>query len=178
MATGPHSRHGPRSARVTWPAQTLTWPPCSEPVLSKALTRMPMAFQQLWLAPSQEQAQESRPPRVPLSSPWSFSPPARRKRVSSQPWLSPWTPGLSAAHTLQTGLIQASLPLLIYETCQMITWLCACEITPIVCNASRPHGLQPARLLCPWDSPGKNTGVSCHASSKGSSRPRDRTKVS
>ena len=22
-----------------------------------------------------------------------------------------------------------------------------------------PYGLQPARLLCPWDSPGKNTGV-------------------
>ena len=22
-----------------------------------------------------------------------------------------------------------------------------------------PHGLQPTRLLCPWDSPGKNTGV-------------------
>ena len=27
----------------------------------------------------------------------------------------------------------------------------------------QPHGLQPARLLCPWDSPGKNTGVGCHA---------------
>ena len=26
-----------------------------------------------------------------------------------------------------------------------------------------PHGLWPARLLCPWDSPGKNTGVGCHA---------------
>ena len=26
-----------------------------------------------------------------------------------------------------------------------------------------PHGLQPARFLCPWDSPGKNTGVGCHA---------------
>ena len=25
-----------------------------------------------------------------------------------------------------------------------------------------PHGLQPARLFCPWDSPGKNTGVSSH----------------
>ena len=25
-----------------------------------------------------------------------------------------------------------------------------------------PHGLLPTRLLCPWDSPGKNTGVSCH----------------
>ena len=26
----------------------------------------------------------------------------------------------------------------------------------------RPHGLQPTRLLCPWDSLGKNTGVGCH----------------
>ena len=26
-----------------------------------------------------------------------------------------------------------------------------------------PHALQPARLLCPWDSPGMNTGVGCHA---------------
>ena len=26
----------------------------------------------------------------------------------------------------------------------------------------RPHGLQPTRLLRPWDSPGKNTGVGCH----------------
>ena len=25
-----------------------------------------------------------------------------------------------------------------------------------------PHRLQPIRLLCPWDSPGKNTGVGCH----------------
>ena len=24
------------------------------------------------------------------------------------------------------------------------------------------QGLQPARFLCPWDSPGKNTGVGCH----------------
>ena len=23
----------------------------------------------------------------------------------------------------------------------------------------RPHGWQPTRLFCPWDSPGKNTGV-------------------
>ena len=26
----------------------------------------------------------------------------------------------------------------------------------------RPHRWQPTRLLCPWDSPGKNTGVGCH----------------
>ena len=24
------------------------------------------------------------------------------------------------------------------------------------------HGLQPSRLLCPWDFPGKNTGVGCY----------------
>ena len=34
---------------------------------------------------------------------------------------------------------------------------------PVVSNSLWPHGLQPARLLCPWDSPGKNTRVGCHA---------------
>ena len=29
-------------------------------------------------------------------------------------------------------------------------------------DSLRPHGLQPTRLLSPWDSPGKNTGVGCH----------------
>ena len=31
---------------------------------------------------------------------------------------------------------------------------------PTLC---RPRRLQPTRLLCLWDSPGKNTGVGCHA---------------
>ena len=30
-----------------------------------------------------------------------------------------------------------------------------------------PRGLQPARLLCPWDSPGKKTGAACHARARG-----------
>ena len=33
----------------------------------------------------------------------------------------------------------------------------------VVSNPLQPHGLKPARLLCPWDSPGKNTEVRCHA---------------
>ena len=33
----------------------------------------------------------------------------------------------------------------------------------VVSNYLWPHALQPARLLCPWDSPGKNTRVGCHA---------------
>ena len=32
-----------------------------------------------------------------------------------------------------------------------------------VSDSLQPCGLQPTRLLCPWDSPGKNTGVGCHA---------------
>ena len=30
------------------------------------------------------------------------------------------------------------------------------------CLTLQPHGLWPARLFCPWDFPGKNTGVGCH----------------
>ena len=29
-------------------------------------------------------------------------------------------------------------------------------------DSSRPHGLQPSRLLHSWDFPGKSTGVGCH----------------
>ena len=29
-------------------------------------------------------------------------------------------------------------------------------------DSSRRHGLQPTRLLRPWDFPGKSTGVGCH----------------
>ena len=32
----------------------------------------------------------------------------------------------------------------------------------VISYSSRPHGLQPTRLLCPWDFPGKRTGVGCH----------------
>ena len=39
----------------------------------------------------------------------------------------------------------------------------AFQVTSVVSDSLQPHGLQAARLLCPRDSPGKNTGVSCHA---------------
>ena len=32
----------------------------------------------------------------------------------------------------------------------------------VVSDSLRPHGLGPTRLLPPWDSPGKTTGVDCH----------------
>ena len=32
----------------------------------------------------------------------------------------------------------------------------------VVSNSLRPHGLQPTRILYPWNFPGKNTGAGCH----------------
>ena len=51
-------------------------------------------------------------------------------------------------------------------------WVCVCSV---MSNCLRPWW-QPTRLLCPWDSPGKDTGVGCHllGDSGGPSWPRDR----
>ena len=32
----------------------------------------------------------------------------------------------------------------------------------VMSDSSQPHGLEPIRLLCPWNFPGKSTGVVCH----------------
>ena len=39
---------------------------------------------------------------------------------------------------------------------------CYCYVTSVMSDSVRPHRWQPTRLPCPWDSPGKNTGVGCH----------------
>ena len=41
----------------------------------------------------------------------------------------------------------------------------SCSVMP---TSLRPHGLQPTRFLCPWDFPGKDTGVVCHFLLQGS----------
>ena len=38
-------------------------------------------------------------------------------------------------------------------------WKWSCSV---VSDSWWPHGLQPTRLLHPWDFPGKSTGVGCH----------------
>ena len=37
-----------------------------------------------------------------------------------------------------------------------------CYIISVLSDSLRPYGLQPARFLCSWNSPGKNTEVGCH----------------
>ena len=50
-------------------------------------------------------------------------------------------------------------------SCLQYCYLCrhACQVASVVFDSLQPHGPQPARLLCPWDSPGKNTRMGCHA---------------
>ena len=39
---------------------------------------------------------------------------------------------------------------------------CCCLISQSHPTVLRPHGLEPTRILCSWDFPGKNTGAGCH----------------
>ena len=48
----------------------------------------------------------------------------------------------------------------------------------VVSDSLQINGLQPTMLLCPWDSPAKNTGVGCPFPFHGISRPGDQTHVS
>ena len=42
--------------------------------------------------------------------------------------------------------------------------MCACiRVVAVMSDSFQLYGLQPPRLLCPLSSPGKNTGVGCHA---------------
>ena len=44
---------------------------------------------------------------------------------------------------------------------KLIAWKSKCQL--VVSNSLQHHGLQYARLLCPWNCPAKNIEVSCHS---------------
>ena len=39
---------------------------------------------------------------------------------------------------------------------------CCCQVVSVMSDSVWPHRWQPTRLRCPWNSPGKNTGLGCH----------------
>ena len=41
--------------------------------------------------------------------------------------------------------------------------VCVCVSHSVVSDSLQSHGPYPARFLCPWNSPGKNTEVGCHS---------------
>ena len=48
----------------------------------------------------------------------------------------------------------------------------------VVSNSLQPYGLQPTRLLCPWDFQGRNTGGGCDFLLQRISQPSNQTHVS
>ena len=72
-------------------------------------------------------------------------------RGSSRP--KGWTPSL-LSHW-QAGSLPLAPPGKISATCEV-----KCKSLSRV-PTLWPHGLQPTRLLCPWNSPGKNTSTTC-----------------
>ena len=58
--------------------------------------------------------------------------------------------------------------------CSANYWIrAAAPSRSVVSGSLRPHGPHSARLLCPRDSPGKKTGVGCHALLQGISPTQD-----
>ena len=63
-------------------------------------------------------------------------------------------PGILQARTLDWSGLPFPSPM---HQSEKGKWSCS-----VVSNSLWPHGLQPTRLLCPWDFLGKSTGVGCH----------------
>ena len=50
-----------------------------------------------------------------------------------------------------------------FQICnRVLLSVCVCVSRLVMSDSLQPHGLKPARLLCPWDFPDKNIGVGCH----------------
>ena len=47
-------------------------------------------------------------------------------------------------------------------TDRLLKALPSAHLCSVIFDSLQPQGLQPTRLLCPWDFSGKNTGVGCH----------------
>ena len=60
-------------------------------------------------------------------------------------------------HPLSPMLIACPFCFIIFSV-----YICVCQLLSRVCLLG-PHRLLPVRLLCPWDSPGTNTGRGCHS---------------
>ena len=76
--------------------------------------------------------------------------------------LNLWPSRLSQQHKNLTSLSQLQHHNPASHGCMSLHDCCCCQVTSVVSNSVQPHRLQPTRLLHPWDSPGKYTGVGCH----------------
>ena len=50
----------------------------------------------------------------------------------------------------------------VWQSVCVCVCVCVCVSSALLCLTLWPHRPYPVRLLCPWDFPSKNTGISCH----------------
>ena len=73
---------------------------------------------------------------------------------------------------------QASFPSSQTEGATSVNPGCVPAKSPQSCPTLRPYGLQPARLLCPWDSPGTSAGAGGRAFPQGTFPTQDQAQAS
>ena len=86
-------------------------------------------------------------------------------------WASPvailWGPSHGQAPRVIHGL-KGKLTVKVCVRVCVCVCVCVAQSCPNLCD---PMDCKPSRLLCPWDSPGKNTGVVAISFSEGASDP-------
>ena len=81
-----------------------------------------------------------------------------QERCKSPPWLKLHSLLASTHLSLMLGPEQVNF-IRLTQIKKKCVHVCVCAQSRLTL---RHHGLKPARLLCPWNFPGKNTGVGCH----------------
>ena len=77
--------------------------------------------------------------------------------------LSRWTTGEVSLPSFTFCLFLTLSPSFVpFPLAQKITLPFKSVSSSVVPNSLWPHGLQPTRLVCPWNFPGTDTGVDCH----------------
>ena len=79
-----------------------------------------------------------------------------RVRLCATPWTAAHQAPPSLGFSRQEHWSGLPFPSPMHET-EKWKWSCS-----VVSDSSWPYGLQPTRLLHPWNFPGKSTGVGCH----------------
>ena len=70
---------------------------------------------------------------------------------------------MNCNHSQSPTVLNLSLCSFVFSLCKVIKeCVCVCYVALVMSDSLRAYGLYPARILCSWDSPVKNTRMGCH----------------
>ena len=134
-----------------WGEKLGGWPACAPEFCGEEEGQM------RWLVPALV-SYLSKPPQIPSPRSqiqlWTF-----HLLLTNAPWFPHIYHG-GSPHLTRVSLPNAPWSSIIHFP--LGAYMCACSVASVRSDSLRPYGLWPTRLLCAWESPGKNTGVGCH----------------